>query len=88
MYKVESTPSFDRDFNRLDRTIQQRIQDRIAWIASNPDQIGSPMRYLSDDMKGLRKERVGDYRLFFWIDHQRQAIILYSVEHRSKAYRR
>jgi mRNA-degrading endonuclease RelE of RelBE toxin-antitoxin system len=39
-------------------------------------------------LQGLQKYRIGDWRVLFWVDHQRQAITLYTVEHRSRIYKR
>jgi mRNA-degrading endonuclease RelE of RelBE toxin-antitoxin system len=45
------------------------------------------MKYMPRDLVGLRKYRVGDHRMFFWVNPPRRLITLYCVEHRRSAYR-
>ena len=46
---------------RLDKPVSQRIVERIRWLAANLEAIGSEP--LADDLAGLYKLRVGDYRV-------------------------
>ncbi len=87
-FRLETTPSFERDFKRLDPPIRQRILDRLYWLADHPDQIGAPMKHLPADLKGLHKLRVGDHRVLFWVNHNEQTITLYGVDHRRSVYGR
>lgn len=45
------------------------------------------MKHLPRDLVGVRKYRVGDYRVFFWLTPSRRILTLYGVEHRRSAYR-
>lgn len=86
-YSLVTTDSFEKDFNKLDYQMRKRIVDKLTWLSRNPQYIGSPMKYLPSSLKGLHKYRVGDYRVFFWVDRKNETITLYGIEHRSSAYK-
>jgi len=86
-YRVEVTPEFEQDLARLDPVTARRILRKIDWLAARPEAIPAPMKHLPRDLAGLRKYRVGDYRVFFWLSASRQVLTLYGVEHRRSAYR-
>jgi mRNA-degrading endonuclease RelE of RelBE toxin-antitoxin system len=45
------------------------------------------MKHLPRDLAGLRKYRVGAYRVLFWASHAQRVLTLYGVEHRRSVYR-
>lgn len=87
MYKIEATRSFEEDLARIDRQVASFILQKVEWIAAHPEVARFPLCKLPADLKGLHKYRLGDYRIFFWIDHAAQRIVLYRVLHRREAYR-
>lgn len=88
MYKIKFTPTFEEDLKKLDRHIAKRIIEKIDWLAKNPKALGAPVKYLPKTLKGLRKYRVGDWRILFWLDQRNKMIILYGAEHRGSIYER
>jgi mRNA interferase RelE/StbE len=88
MYQVKVTPTFEKDVKKLDSQIAKRIIQKIEYLAKNPKDLSSPIKYLPKELEGLRKFRIGDWRVYFWINDQKKEIILYGVEHRAKAYKR
>lgn len=86
-YRVVTTPSFERDFNKLDAPIARRVSKKIIHLAARPELLGQTLRNMPKDLAGLHKYRVGDYRLLYWVDHSHGIIKLYTVEHRSNVYR-
>ncbi len=87
MYRVRKTSSFDKDFKNLDAVIAQRVFEKIKYLATNPA-TAKKVLYLPDDLSGLMKYRVGDWRILFWIDHAKEEIILYGVDHRGGIYKK
>ncbi len=87
MYKLTSTLSFEEDVRRLDRPVAKRILDKLEHLANNPS-LAKPVQYLPKDLQGLQKYRVGDWRVFFWLNHKAKEIVLYGVKHRSLVYNR
>lgn len=83
MYEVELTPQASDDLGRLDRTIAQRVLNRIRWLAENfealvPEPLTGPWR-------GVFKLRVGNYRALYTFGAGR--IVIRSVGHRSEVYK-
>lgn len=88
LYRVETTPSFERDFKKLDAGVLRRVLRKIEHLALHPELLSQPLQNLPPDLAGLHKYRIGDYRLLFWVDHSRRIITLYAVAHRSAVYRK
>lgn len=87
MYKVEATRAFQKDIERLGRKVISLIFKKIEWLAEHPEMARHPLHHLPTDLSGLHKYRIGDYRIFFWINHNAKTITLYRVIHRREAYR-
>lgn len=88
MYTIKTIPAFDKDIKKLDRVIAKRIISKIETLAQNPALLGYHLKHMPDDLDGLEKYRIGDWRILFWADHKKQEIILYGVDHRSRIYKR
>jgi mRNA-degrading endonuclease RelE of RelBE toxin-antitoxin system len=88
MHKVILLPDAESSFKKLDKSVQLRIADKIDWLAGNADKvIHHPLTSLPDDLKGLCRVRVGDYRIIYWLYNTEKLIKIYDIEHRSKKYR-
>ncbi len=88
MYKVTFLPDAEDSFKSLDKSIQKRIAEKIDWLAENANKIiHHPLKSIPDDLKGLCRMRVGDYRVIYWIYNEKKHIKIYEIEHRSKGYR-
>ena len=87
MYKIEATRAFQEDLEKLDRRVASFVLEKIEWIAKHPEVARFLLRHMPDDLKGLHKYRAGDYRIFFWMEHTEQRMVLYRVLHRREAYR-
>ena len=88
MYKIKTTPTFDEDLKKLDRQVAERVLEKIEHLASYPGLIRFPIKYLPKHLAGLKKYRIGNWRIYLWVDHKQKEIILYGVEHRGEAYKR
>ncbi|MBI4824065.1 MAG: type II toxin-antitoxin system RelE/ParE family toxin [Nitrospirae bacterium] len=88
MYKVTFLPDAEESFRKLDKTIQIRIAQKIDWLLENADKIiHHPLTSLPDDLKGLCRIRLGDYRILYWIYTDSKQIKVYYIEHRGRQYR-
>ena len=88
MYRIRTTPTFDKDIKKLDRQVAKRIIKKIEWIISQLKIPTLLIRYLPKDLEGLQKYRIGDWRILFWIDRKKKEIILYEVRHRKDIYKK
>ena len=88
MYKITLLPDAEQAFKKLDKPVQKRIAQKIDWLSENADRIiHHPLTSLLDDLRGLCRIRVGDYRIMYWIYEEIRNIKIYEIEHRSKDYR-
>jgi mRNA interferase RelE/StbE len=83
-YYVEFTSEATDDLEKLTSTIQQRILTKIRWLSENLDKL-TPQT-LSADLIGLFKLRVGDYRIIYSFDTNKQYITIHKVGHRRDVY--
>ncbi len=86
-YSLRPLPTFEKSLSKFDDNIAQRVIEKLDRLAENPALIPRPMGGLPKDLAGLHKTRVGDWRVFFWVDHDKKEIILYFVEHRDEIYK-
>ncbi len=88
MYKITFLPDAEDSFKKLDKPIQKRIAQKIDWLAVNADQvIHHPLTSLPEDLRGLCRMRLGDYRIIYWVYAETKQIKIYDIEHRAKDYR-
>jgi len=88
MYEIRTTSTFDADIKRLDRPIAKRIVEKVEWLAQKPELLRYYLKYMPDDLANLQKYRVGDWRVLFWVNHEKKELTLYGIEHRSRVYKR
>lgn len=83
-YRVELQPSLERDLDRLDPQLLDRIMDRIDGLAIDP-RAGAV-----EKLSGLElyRVRVGDHRIVYRIDDAARAVFVHRVRHRRDVYRR
>ena len=87
-WRIEFSEAADRDFAKLDKTIQRRIfrylHDRIA-TAVDPRDFGKPLLH---ELAGLWRYRVGDYRVLCSLEEEKLTVLAVEVAHRSVIYDR
>ncbi|OGF85388.1 hypothetical protein A2Z63_00030 [Candidatus Giovannonibacteria bacterium RIFCSPLOWO2_02_44_8] len=86
-YSIRPLVSFERTLRKLDKQIARRVIEKLEALAENPGIIGSSMANLPKDLSGLHKVRVGDLRVFFWVDHRKEEIVPYVVDRRDIMYK-
>ncbi|MBQ9828422.1 MAG: type II toxin-antitoxin system RelE/ParE family toxin [Lachnospiraceae bacterium] len=86
MYRVITTGDFDRQFRKLDRSVQILIR---KWIDKHLVNCTDPRAYgkgLITDLKGYWRYRIGDYRLLAEIRDNELVIVAVAIAHRSRIY--
>ena len=61
-------------------TIKKAIEERLM---ADPIGFGKPLKH---NLKGLRRLRVGDYRVLYRIDDQKKLVIIIAIQHRKDIY--
>ena len=85
MYEPAFHPDVAKDLKGLDRSIKQRILDKIQWLLEHVEE----MRHesLTAQWEGMYRLRVGDYRVVYGIDREHRQITVYAVGHRREIYK-
>ena len=87
-YRIEIGPQARTQFDKLDPTIAANVERKIIWLAVNADTLmHRRLAGMPDELQGLCKLRVGDYRVLYWVYHNSKLIRLYRIHHRSEVYR-
>ena len=74
----------EEDIPALPKTMRQRVQSAIETrLAVDPVGLGKPLRY---SFIGHRRIRVGDYRIVYRIDMQKNIVIIVMIKHRKDVY--
>ena len=83
--RIEYTETARKQLKKLDKTIQKRILDYMDEIGQleNPRSRG---KALVENMRGLWRYRVGDYRVICEIQESRIIISVLKIGHRKNIY--
>lgn len=60
MYRLEETPTFQKDLAKLDQQIAKQILKKLVWLRKHPETLRFPLKHMPSDLKGLHKYRIGD----------------------------
>lgn len=84
MYKVEYISSVKEDLSSISKTNKEQIRKAIEKkLSLNPVEFGKPLQY---SLKGLRRLRVGDYRIIFQIEEDPKTVLIVKIGHRREVY--
>jgi len=75
----------EKEIADLPRQIRERVIQAVGDLATDPRP--RSVRKLAGEMHGAWRIRVGDYRVLYDIDDDRQVIVILAVVHRREAYR-
>lgn len=85
MFQVEFTSGAEADLARLDKPIAQRVLRKLRWLAENFEAVTPET--LTGEWQGVFKLRVGDYRVLYTRDSEKQKIVVHFVRHRREVYK-
>jgi mRNA interferase RelE/StbE len=84
-WEIRISDTAKKELKRLEKQIQLRILEYITQrLEKSPYDYGKPLR---GKFKGLRRYRVGDYRIICFIDDRSLSILLLTIGHRKNVYR-
>lgn len=82
MASVDWSAAALRDLDFLDRSIAQRVIQKVKWFGENLESvIREPLHH---NLKQVYKLRVGSYRVFYIL--RNGVVRIEAVKHRSEAY--
>lgn len=82
-FSVQIKASAAKELQRVGRPELTRIVTAIDQLAQNPF-IGNALK---GDMRGLRRIRVGDYRILYEVSKETLIVLVVRIAHRRDAYR-
>ncbi len=85
MYELAFHPDVAGDLKGIDRSVRQRILDKIQWLCDRVEEIRHEP--LTARWEGKYRLRVGDYRVIYGIEREHRRITVYAVGHRREIYR-
>ena len=83
-FSIRIKESAAKDLRRVARPDRARIVAAIDRLAETPH-LGAALK---GDLRGLRRLRVGDYRIVYEIRDEELVVLVVRVAHRRDAYRR
>ncbi len=83
-HSVRIKRSATRDLAQIARQDRERLVYAIDRLAEQPH-VGYPLK---GDLRGLRRLRVGDYRVVYELLDNELVVLVVRVAHRREAYRR
>ena len=86
-HKFYTSSGFDRQFRKLERSVQKTIDKWILVHLINTDDPRASGKPLVGDLKGYWRYRIGSYRLLVKIVDDELIIIAVDIDHRSVVYR-
>ena len=82
-FSIKIKESALRDLGRISRPDRERIVSGIDALADNPYQ----GRALKGELSGLRRTRVGDYRIIYEVYKEDVIVLVLRIRHRRDVYR-
>ena len=87
-YRVEIGSHADAQLAELDSAIGASVERKILWLAENAAiMVHRRLVGMPEDLAGLCKLRIGDWRILYWVYRREQIIRIYRIQHRSDVYR-
>ncbi|HFI0150353.1 TPA: type II toxin-antitoxin system RelE/ParE family toxin [Streptococcus suis] len=87
-YRVDYAPSFFEDMDKLDKGTSRQIARWIDKHLVDVDFPRSPGKYLTGNLAGYVRFRVGDYRIIAVVDDGELVLLNLHVGHRSDIYKK
>lgn len=85
-YRISVSREAEKVLDRLDRTMDRRLQARFAQLGDDPfdPRLSSPLT----ERPGVRKSRVGGWRILFTVDRDAMVVNVITVDTRGQVYKR
>ena len=87
-YRVEVGPRASIQLEKLNAAVLSAVERKIIWLAQNAAvMVHRRLVGMPEDLAGLCKLRIGDWRILYWIYHAEKIVRIYRIQHRSEVYR-
>ena len=82
-YRIVLKEEASKQLDKLDKVISKRILSYLDNISINPEAYGKCLKH---DFKGIRRYRVGKYRVLASLEKNELKILVLKVGHRFRVY--
>ena len=84
-FRVSVVHEAEKILDRLDRLTEQRVRARFVQLAVDPfdSRLSAPLA----DRPGIRKSRVGGWRVLFTVDREAKVLYILTVDTRGQVYK-
>ena len=87
-YRVEVGQKASVQLGELDPSVGSAVERKIIWLAQNAAvMVHRRLVGMPDELAGLCKLRVGDWRILYSVYHAEKIVRIYRIQHRSEVYR-
>lgn len=83
-YTIRFEKQAKKDLEDLNKGKKQRIITKLEWFAERPER-SKNVKYI--DKYNCLRYRIGDFRIFFEKNNNKETISILTIEKRSKAYK-
>jgi mRNA interferase RelE/StbE len=84
-YRIDVAHEAEKVLDRLDRPTERRIRQRIVLLAEDP--FDPRLSATLTEREGLRKSRVGGWRILFTVDRTTKVMYVLTVDTRGQVYK-
>ena len=84
-FRVSVAHEAEKILDRLDRPTEQRIRTRFGQLTVDPfdPRLSAPLT----ERPGIRKSRVGGWRILFAVDREAKVVYVLTVDTRGQVYK-
>jgi mRNA interferase RelE/StbE len=84
-FQVSVTHEAEKALDRLDSPTERRIRNRFLQLTEDPfdPRLSAPLV----ERAGIRKSRVGDWRILFTVDRDVRVIYILTIDTRGQVYK-
>lgn len=87
-FKIAETLTFQKQIeSRAYAQFYARIKEHIYPRLRNSPYFGPNIKRLKGELSVIFRYRIGDYRLFYTIDSEKNLVFVLDIKHRKDAYR-
>jgi mRNA-degrading endonuclease RelE of RelBE toxin-antitoxin system len=79
-YKLLFDKKFQREYKKLDRSLQIEGDKKVLRLRTNPKEIGKPLKYFPN----LYELYLREYRIYYVIEESQIKVLLIKITHKDK----
>ena len=86
MYKILFEKEASQEFLKLPKNVQKIIKEKLDILAKDPRLLENNIKSLKGELKGLKRLRVGKYRIIYQQKDNELIILIIRIASRGEIY--